>query len=227
MKKLSTKVRVAEADTVSDILVRLHKESNLADEYLDSSFAEVEKLSAELTTAIKSDKVLSTLDEADIKRDEIIKNLGNALTGYASIPVAAKESAAEKLLLVFGKYGKSLTSKSYAEESSLIESMLEDFSADDLKSDIVALDGISELLSSLRTAQNEFNKANDEFTAANVGKGENATSLKKKLVGVLNDKVVVYLEGMSIGNKNVYGGFASLVEAEIDKANSAVNRRTK
>ena len=36
MKKLSTKVRVAEADTVSDILVRLHKESNLADEYLDS-----------------------------------------------------------------------------------------------------------------------------------------------------------------------------------------------
>lgn len=231
MKKINSSLRVTELDTLSDVLVRLYKDSFSGesaiskDANLSGIMEEVEKLSAEITTAIKRDKVSVSLDEADIARDEIIRNLGDALTGYAAIPVAAKKAAAQKLLLTFGKYGKQITSKNYAEESSLIESMLEDFAADSLKADVAALDGVGDLLDSLRSAQDSFNKANDEYTAANVGKGDSATSVKKTLLAALNYKLVPYLTAVS--TLDSYKTFVSKCEAEITKANATVSTRAK
>ena len=231
MNKIISKIRVAELDTLSDILVRLYKDSSAAensvskDANLSGIMEEVEKLSAEITTAIKSDRVSSTLDEADIARDEIIRNLGDALTGYAAIPIEAKKSAAQNLLSVFSKYGKQITQKNFAEESSLIESLLEDFGAESLKTDVAALDGVGELVSELRTAQDSFNKANDDFTNASVNRGESATSVKKSLISVLNDKLVPYLSAVS--PLADYKDFASKCEAEITKANATVANRGK
>lgn len=231
MKKINSNLRVTELDTLSDVLVRLYKDSFSGesaiskDANLSGIMEEVEKLSAEITTAIKRDKVSVSLDDADIARDEIIRNLGDALTGYAAIPVAAKKAAAQKLLLTFGKYGKQITSKNYAEESSLIESLLEDFAADSLKTDVAALAGVGDLLDSLRSAQDSFNKANDEYTAANVGKGESATSVKKTLLTALNYKLVPYLT--AVGALDSYKAFVSKCEAEITKANATVSTRAK
>lgn len=231
MKKINSNMRVAELDTLSDVLVRLYKDSSAAenavskDANLFGIMAEVEKLSAEITTAIKSDRVSSTLDEADIARDEIIRNIGDALTGYAAIPVAAKKAAAQNLLAVFNKYGKQITQKNFAEESSLIESLLEDFGAESLKTDVAALDGVGELVSELRTAQDSFNKANDDFTNASVNKGESATSVKKSLISVLNDKFVPYLS--AVAPLADYKDFAAKCEAEITKANATVSTRAK
>lgn len=231
MKKINSNIRVAELDTLSDVLVRLYKDSSggesaiSKDANLSGIMADVERLSAEITTAIKSDRVSSTLDEADIARDEIIRNLGDALTGYAAIPVAAKKSAAQNLLSVFSKYGKQITQKNFAEESSLIESLLEDFGAESLKSDVAALDGVDELVSELRSAQDSFNKANDDFTNASVNRGESATSVKKSLISVLNDKLVPYLS--AVAPLADYKDFASKCEAEITKANAAVSKRGK
>ena len=231
MNKIISKIRVAELDTLSDVLVRLYKDSSAAETTLSKDanlagiMADVEKLSAEITTAIKSDRVSSTLDEADIARDEIIRNLGDALTGYSAIPVAAKKAAARNLLAVFRKYGRQITQKNFAEESSLIESLLEDFSAENLSSDIAALDGVSELVSELRTAQDSFNKANDDFTKASVNRGESATSVKKSLISALNDKLVPYLS--AVAPLADYKDFAAKCEAEITKANATVSGRKK
>ena len=228
MKKLRTAARVTELDTTSDALVRLYKADTAiaADDYLKGVMTEVEDLSARITTAIKSDKTASTLDIADSKRDEVIRSLGTLLGGYAVIPVADKKAAAEKLLATFNKY-KGIASQSYANESSLIESLLEDFTADSLAESIKALAGVSSYIADLRTAQDEFNKANDEYTAATVGKGESATSLKKPLFAAINDKLVPYLTAMAIANKATYADFTTKVEAEIEKANAVVAKRTK
>ena len=231
MNKIISKIRVAELDTLSDVLVRLYKDSSggesavSKDANLSLIMAEVEKLSAEITTAIKSERVSSTLDEADIARDGVIRNLGDALTGYAAIPVAAKKAAAQNLLAVFSKYGRQITQKNFAEESSLIESILEDFGAENLASDIAALDGVGELISELREAQDSFNKANDDFTNASVNKSESATSVKKSLISVLNDKLVPYLS--AVAPLADYKDFASKCEAEIAKANATVSGRAK
>lgn len=228
MKKIRTTVRVTELDTISDIIIRLYKaDSGIAgDDYLKSTMAEIESLSERITIAIKADKIASTLDEADVKRDEIIRSLGTLLNGYSVIPIAEKKAAAEKLLAVFDKY-KGITAESYANESSFIESMLKDYAASELADSIKALDGVGSYISDLRAAQDEFNKANDEFTASNVNKNESASALKKPLLSAINDKLVAYLTAMNLVNAAVYGDFVSKAESEIEKMNNSVAKRGK
>ena len=232
MNKAKTSLRVAELDTLSDVLVRLYKDYSsdadgtvAEDANLKAVMTDVERLSAALTTAIKSDKVTSSLDEADIARDEAVRNLSDALNGYAALPIPQKKAAAQNILAIFQKYGKSIITKNYAEESSLIESLLEDFSAEDAKANIETLEGVGEIIKNLRSAQDSFNKANDEFTHASVTKGQSASSVKKSLLEVLNTRLVPYLSAVALSGG--YQEFALKCGAEIDKANAAVIGRKK
>lgn len=229
MNKLNAKMRVTEIDALSDALVRVYKaDSGIAgDAFLKGVMAEVETLSAQLTTAIRQDKVLSSLEDADGERDEAVKSLGTVLDGYAAVPIPAKKAAAEKLRAVFAKYGKAITSANYASESSLIESLLEDFGKADAAESIAALDGVAEILEQIRAAQDAFAKASDDYTAASSVKTESATSLKKPLVAAVNDRLVPYLAAMAMANAAAYGDFAAKAEKEISRANETVTRRGK
>lgn len=229
MNRVISKIRITELDSLSDTLVRLYKDNAplAEDAFLKSTMAELETLSAQITTAIKSDKVRSRLDEADSGRDEAVKNLGRALDGYAALPIAGKKAAAERLLETFAKYGKDIAAANYSSESSLIESLLEDFGTADAKAAAVELDGISEILSDIRSAEDAFKKANDEFTAAKSEKGESASSFKKTIVALINDKLVPYLTAMAIANSAVYSSFASKTELEITRQNSIIAKRGK
>ncbi|MDE5615093.1 MAG: hypothetical protein K2I74_10685, partial [Treponemataceae bacterium] len=179
---------------------------------------------AKITTAIKADKVSRSLEDADAKRDEAIRSLGTLLAGYAAIPVAAKKAAAEKLLATYDKYGKSIAGETYARESSLIESMLEDFAAESLADAIKSLDGVADLISSLRTAQDEFNAANDTATAALTAKGDSAYAVKKPLLAAINEKLVPYLTAMAAVNAE-YADFTAKADVEIAKANASVAKK--
>lgn len=230
MKKINAIVRVTEADNLSNAIVRLFKgemDANTdvgSDAYLKDTFAEIEALSASLTTAIKADKASSNLDEMDARRDEIIRQLNAALTGYANLPIPAFQTASTPLLCIMAKY-KGITTESYARESSLIKSLLEDLSADDAKSASSALQGIGELVSALTVAQNEFDQANDAFNTATALKTESASSLKKPLLTIINDRIVPYLNAMKLAKPAIYGDFVSKVENEINRANQAVAKR--
>lgn len=230
MKKIISTVRVTEADNLSNAIVRLFKaevDANsdvVCDAYLKDTFAEVEALSASLTTAIKADKASSNLDVMDSKRDEIIRKLNAALTGYVNLPIPAIQAAAALLLEITVKY-KGITTESYARESSLIKSLLEDLSAADAKTAIASLQGIGELVSALTAAQNEFDLANDAFNTATALKTRSASSLKKPLLTLINDRIVPYLTAMKLAKPEIYGDFVSKVENEINRANQAVVKR--
>ena len=229
VKKVRQNIRITDADTVSDALVRIYREAAkdgavAKDAALAAIMGEVETLSAKITTAIKADKVSRSLEDADAKRDEAIRSLGTLLAGYAAIPVAAKKAAAEKLLAIYDKYGKSIAGESYARESSLIESMLEDFAAESLTDAIQSLDGVADLIASLRTAQDDFNAANDTATAALTAKGESAYAVKKPLLAAINEKLVPYLTAMAAVNTE-YADFAAKADVEIAKANASVAKK--
>lgn len=130
------------------------------------------------------------------------------------------------MLISFNKY-RGITAETYANESSLIESMLEDFSSAALFASVQVLEGVSSLIDNLRAAQTEFNKANDKFTAANAQRGESATAIKKTLLSAINDRFVPYITAMSISHAAVYGDFAAKTDAEIEKINAAVAKRGK
>lgn len=228
MKKLSSHLRVTELDTTADAIVRIFKADQTAskDEFLKTTIAEIEDLSAKITTAIKAAKAVSPLEAANARRNEIIRSLGALLNGYAAFPADEKKAAASSLLAVFGKY-KGITGESYANESSLIESMLEDFSAEGLADAIKSLDGVSDYITSLRAEQNEFNRANDELTAANSNKSDSASAIKKPLLTVINEKLVPYVTAMSMANASVYADFDTKAGAEIEKANASASKRRK
>lgn len=230
MKKILVRIRITDADTLSDALVRLYKDTAAQDETIakDANLAtllgEIEVLSAKLTTAIKADKISVSLEEVDAKRDELIRQIGTLLAGYAVIPVAGKQEAAKALSAVYDKYGKAIVNEPYARESSLIESMLEDFAAPALEESVKALDGVGDLIAALRVAQDDFNKTNDSATAALTAKGESAFALKKPLIASINEKLVPYITAMSTFN-SAYADFASKADIEIGKANASAAKK--
>ena len=214
------------ADTVSDALVRLYKETAAKDGALAKDAAlgtimgDVERLSADITTAIKADKVSTSLEDADSKRDGIISSLFTLLAGYGAIPIAEKKAAAEKLLAVTGKY-KGIANEAYARESSLIESMLGDLAAEGLADAIALLEGVGDLIGGLRAAQDDFNAANDAATAAIAERGEPAYAIKKPLLAAINDKLVPYITAMGAVSAE-YADFGNKADVEISKANASV-----
>lgn len=231
MKKVKYNVRTTVADTLSDSLLRIYREeaaktdSVIAkDSNLAAIVAEVEKLSAKITTAIKADKVSTSLEDADSKRDELVRQLGTLLTGYEAIPIPSRQEAARKLSAVYDKYGKAIANEPYARESSLIESMLEDFSNTALAEAVKALDGVADLLASLRTAQDDFNAASDSATAALTAKGESAYALKKPLLAAINEKLVPYVSAMSAIQSD-YADFSAKADIEINKSNASVAKK--
>lgn len=230
MNKLKHAIRNAEVDGLSDTLVRLFKadEGAQSDAFLKTVMAELEGLSAKITTAILQDKVLSRLDEADGVRDEAIRTLGTVLAGYAALPVASKKDLALPLKAVYDKYAKAgITGVAYAGESSLTESMLEEFAAAALADKIKGLEGVGESIAAIRAAQDAFTAANDEYVRSSTTKGASASSYHKPIVALINEKLVPYLGAMEIAGNASVAAFAKGVSAEIDRANDTVAKRGK
>lgn len=230
MNKLNAKARITEVDGLSDTVVRIFNADLQAQEdaFLKGQIAELSVLSDAITQAILQDRAVSNLDEADSRRDEAVRNLGALLSGYAVFPLEEKKNAAVFLKAIYDKYSKNgILSASYVSESSMIESLLSDFSAAEAKAGIEKLDGISDMVSAIRAAQDEFTAANDAFVKAEGSKGKSASSYKKPILAVINDKIVPYLNTMAIVGNSAVAEFSRGVEAEINRVNESIAKRTK
>lgn len=230
MNKLNAKARITEVDGLSDSIIRIFGADSKAQEdaFLKSQIAQLTVLSDAITAAILQDKAVSNLDEADSRRDEAIRNLGALLSGYAVFPLEEKKAAALSLKAVYDKYAKSgILSVSYISESSMIESLLGDFSSAEAKANIEKLDGIGEMLAAVRAAQDDFTAANDAFVKAEGSRGASASSYKKPILSVINDKIVPYLNTMAVVGNTAVAEFAKGVETEITRVNETVAKRGK
>lgn len=224
MRKIKTNIRVADLDRLSDVIIQLYNgENTLAqDAYLKGLMTKITDLSAQITSAIKADKVLSQLDEADSKRDDILRAISSLLKGAVVSRNAEKKAAAEQLLAVFEKY-KGIVGESYSEESAHIESLLEDFGKSGAM--VEKVDDLQDYLDDLRTAQDEFDHVNVVYLNAKTDKGTTATSLKKPLLSAINDKLLPYLDVMVDADADKYSHFASNVEQAVEKANELIGKR--
>ncbi|ATA90078.1 hypothetical protein CGC58_10320 [Capnocytophaga stomatis] len=229
MKKLDARARTTEIDDVSErLLVLYRKETALQEEaFLKSTFAEIETLSHEITEAIKRDVSLSKQEEADLRRDNLVRSLNAALLGYCALPIPQLKENGEKLFAVFSKYGVKITKEAYAVESSLIESLLKDLSAPELEPAIASLTGVGEIISQLRTAQTSFTQIRTEYEKAVSEQKDapSASSLKKPLLNAINGKLIPYLIAMKIANPAQYSSLANAVAQAIDATNIAIKRR--
>lgn len=231
MNKLNTSVKVTE---LGDTALRLVKAFNAVvavqnDAFLTKTFAEIEKQATVMTSAVKSDQALSKLEEADAQRDQAIRVLDKLLKGYENIPLENLKTHAKKLAEIFKKYGVKITGENYASQSTLINSLLGDFSATELKPSIEALAGVKEALAEIQTKQDAFATLRSDYEKAQVSQKEksSATSLRKPLLELINKKVVPYLVAMSVAQPELFKNLTAEASEIITSTNEAIKARSK
>lgn len=231
MNKLNTSVKVTELGDTALRLVKAFKAVVAVqnDAFLTKTFAEIEKQATVMTSAVKSDQALSKLEEADAKRDQAIRVLDKLLKGYENIPLENLKTHAKKLAEIFKKYGVKITGENYASQSTLINSLLGDFSATELKPSIEALAGVKEALAEIQTKQNAFAALRSDYEKAQVSQKEksSATSLRKPLLELINKKAVPYLVAMSVAQPELFKNLTAEASEIITSTNEAIKARSK
>lgn len=231
MRKLQTTARTGEIDAISkEILLAFEKAEKVKnDAYLGGVFKELGSVSARMTTAVEQAKVQSDLAEYDAVRDEKISTLNTLLKGYAVIPMEALALAANNLLKIFNRYGAAMSGLTYLEESSKVNSLLEDLTTSEAQLDIAALTGVGQVVEELKQAQKAFDEVylKYRFDVSQEKKLVSATSISKEILALLNEKIVPYLTTMFSVDKEKYSTFYETVEELIEDVNSKVSARAK
>ena len=144
-------------------------------------------------------------------------------------PDAAIKTAAETIEKVLDNYGLDITGESYSTESSLILSLLEDLSKQKNQDAIAQLSGCAGVIASLQAAQSDFENTRIAYEEEKAWESteKNATTIKKTVVGTINERIVVYLRAMEIVNEPMYGALARTVAEMIAENNEVVKKRRK
>lgn len=228
IKSVYSKSRNGEVLDVLDAIISAYDKSALTtDPNLVSVFEKLKPLSVLMVAALASMKAESTLEEADVQRDNKTRGLFFGVQSFLYADNALIKTAAEQINAVLTNYGMDLITENYAVESSIIKSMLNDLADPSLSEAIAAVPGCSLNISQLQAAQDAFTSAFNEFEAAKAAESQekSATELKKEVVNLLNKTLVRYLNGMQAVNAESYNELAHNIGQIIADNNSKVLRR--
>ena len=228
--KLINYSRTTEVSAVADRITDAYKGTGLStDAYLSGLMTGLEADQVLLTEAIKRMKAESELEAQDELRDDGIRALYYLVHGLQHHPDETIKAAAQKVSAVLDHYGLSVTGESYASESALVGSMLGDLAKPEFQEPVAALSGCAESIAKLKAAEDNFDAALVAFEGEKAHEStlESATVIKKRLVNLINQKLVVYLQAMMQVNPDTYDLFARTVDQIIADNNVAVKKRRK
>lgn len=230
IENLRSVSRVTEVNAVSEQMLNLFSEENRTDDaFLTNQFALLKVKSSALTEAIRRTKAESELEELDEVCDDKTRAIHYLTLGFLHHPDDSVRTAAESVRNIFEKYGLEMISKSYAEQSTLTKSLLKDLEAEDIKKHIALLPGMPLLITQLKAGNEAFDRASAEYLSELVKEGqkENATQIKKEVIDIINNKLVVYLRAMIQVDEARYGELTRTIAESIDANNRMVKRRGK
>ncbi|WP_404812791.1 DUF6261 family protein [Capnocytophaga canimorsus] len=231
MKNLHFNSRITEVGDVANRLAVLYKgTATLQDDaFLKNLLSEVQTQGDAITEAIKKDKAVSKLEDADAERDQAIRVLDKMLKAYEVFPVENTKAHGQKIATIFKKYGVKITEENYSSESNLIDSLLKDLSVSEVQASVTALSGVSEAITQIRTTQEEFARLRLQYEEAFTENHSkvSASSLRKPLLGLINKKLIPYLVAMTLVDGAKYTAFADKVAKIIDDMNEVVKARGK
>lgn len=230
IEKIIFNSRITEIDAASMRMIGAYQNTSLSsDAHLSAMFADLETESLDLTAAINRSKAESQLDAKDSLRDEQVRALFYLVKGFLYHPQAEVKSAAETVEKVLESYGLDITGESYSTESSLIASLLDDLSKQKIQEAIALLPGCAEIITALQTAQADFETTRIAYEEEKAQESTelNASTIKKKVVGIINDRIVVYMRAMEVVDEPNYGAFARTIATIIAENNEVVKKRRK
>jgi hypothetical protein len=180
-----------------------------------------------LDFAIQREKAISTLEAKDEIRDDAIRSLYTIFNGYLVYPVASVKEAAKTLKPVMDRYGLKILKYSYANESGFVFSMLTDLEAADIQPVIAAMPSFSDLIATLKTAQNDFENTRLEYEReiAQYNSEDSASVLKLNVGTILNEKILPYLMVMSGMDSTKYLATYETISKIVEDTNEEIRRR--
>ena len=222
--------RVTEIDGSTTRINNAYEGTSLnSDPNLEKIFSPLKNKSIALSEAIKRLKTKSVQETNDEKRDERISGLQFLLMSFSHHPDENIRNAAVHLLGIFEVYGMEMKNESYTTESSLIHSLLNDYSKPENQAQIAMVPQCAKYVEALRAAQSDFDNGQSSYDHARAQEGtlDNATILKKEVVAIINEQLVPYLNVMAQLDGVMYGEFSRTVKQIISENNEMVLRRRK
>ena len=227
MAKVNYNTPIGTFATLCQALFALYepRKAALNDSKLDSFFDSVKAGAEEIIATSNSAPLLSKLDEADTKRDTVVRNFFTIMEAACLLPFSEEAEAAKALLPVFERYGRQIVAEKYREESAKIESLLKDLEGADLSK----IHGAAEYAALLRTAEDEFKAANTLYTESKTAASsdKSASAKKKVLLDFVNNTLLKYLKAMCVVDGEKYGDFAKAVDEEIARSNESIKALKK
>ncbi len=225
--KVMSRTRTTNVDSVlKQTVIRYKKNDWSTDVYLTGIFGTLTPLSEQMTDAINRIKAESNLEDKDGNRDSSIRDFFALIDGYCAFPDEAMKAAATAIRKVLDNYGLQLIHKGYDTESSLVDSLLNDLSKDEMVAHLETLAGTTTQIEKITAAQQAFITADvafeDEKTKA--GRKESASDIKKDILDVVNGKLDPYLNVMADVNSATYSDFATTLHHIIADSNEIVKK---
>lgn len=227
--KVQNNIQIAELGTLSQA-IGVRYDENLSkigeDRILDALMANEKKESNALISSMNRTKSASSLVEKDSARDEALSALIDMAKAYTLLGTASQKQTAVKVCALLDKY-KGIAHLNNATESAKIASLLEDLDKEGNKEAVEALPNLAEAVAAVRAAEADFLAGVKAQEDEKLGLGDNASAVKKRLVSLLNDKLIAYLNIASELFAENYGAFAEQVSLAVNKSNSVVTQRAK
>ena len=227
--KVNKNIQIAELGTLSQG-IGVRYDENAAkigeDKILDALMTAEKKESHALISSMNRTKSASSLVEKDSARDAALSSLCDMAKAYTLLGTAAQKETAVKVCALLDKY-KGIAYLNNATESAKIASLLEDLDEEGNKAAVEALPNLADAVSCLRTAEEAFLASVKAQEDEKLGLGDNASAVKKRLLSLLNDKLIPYLNIASELFADNYGAFAEQVALAVNKSNSVVTQRAK
>lgn len=227
MDKLNSKIQNAELDGLVASLGDAYKSDKKAqkNKFVNTQMTELDKKHVLMNGAILSDKRPSTLQKLDAARDEKFMNAKKLSDAYAVFPIAEKQALNAPLKALFDKYAKAnITTLIYKAESSLIASFKTDVQP--YAENIAGLEGMKEALDAFFAAEDAFLAENKLYVQSLDAKMPSASSYRKPILDIINEKLVIYLWAMLLEENEDLSAFATFFANEIARTNAAIVKRT-
>ncbi len=226
---LLTNIRVSALSGLANRMVAFYETKDLT-AYPDYAHftTSLKELSVQFNTALNQEKALSELADLDAIRDNSYRSLYQMVQAYSNAPSAEIVEAADRVFAIFSRYGLSIMSMAYDDETGMLDSLLTDLSSEDLASDIVKLPFVTSLIEELQAAESNFKGVSNLYEQSKASQKEGspaASKLKAPLLIVINKHIVNYHTALAAFKGEVFGNIANTLEGMIESENIVTRSR--
>ncbi len=226
--KLNGQARIIETDSVAKGIYAGFQTSSLTeDQHLSKMMSELNGLSLRMTGAIGAVETESSLDEKDGERDGDTRDLFNFVKGQCSHPSKEIKESALVVWDTLDSFGIGIVSERYTIQTSLAKALLEKLADPSITAHIAKVPGVDTLIEKVKTSNDSFEVASlaYEHTKAHSTIKDSATDIKKEIIPLINNRVVVYLRAMATVDEPNFGEFTRVTAQLIDNTNKAIKNR--